>query len=83
MSALDKAKNAAEDLGGKAKETVGKATDDKSLQAEGAVDQAIAHAKDVGEKVEDTIKDVAEKVEDVIKDVSGKVEEAVKGVFNK
>jgi uncharacterized protein YjbJ (UPF0337 family) len=35
MSAVDKAKNTVEDLGGKAKEAAGKVTGDRSTQAEG------------------------------------------------
>jgi len=35
MSGVDKAKNAVEDAGGKAKEAVGKATGDHSTEAEG------------------------------------------------
>ncbi|MCU1528637.1 MAG: CsbD family protein, partial [Frondihabitans sp.] len=45
MSAADKIKNAAEDLTGKAKETVGKATDNDKLEAEGRADQAKAAVK--------------------------------------
>lgn len=36
MSAVDKAKNKAEELAGKAKEKIGQATDDSDLEAEGA-----------------------------------------------
>jgi uncharacterized protein YjbJ (UPF0337 family) len=56
MSAIDKAKNAVEDLGGKAKETVGKATGDKSTENEGKGDQAKSDIKDAGEKVKDAFK---------------------------
>ena len=56
MSALDKAKNAVEDLGGKAKEAVGKATGDKSTENEGKGDQAKSDLKDAGEKVKDAFK---------------------------
>lgn len=57
MSTEDKIKNAAQDLGGKAKEAVGKAVGNERLQAEGKADQAKAAVKD---KVED-VKDVFEK----------------------
>jgi uncharacterized protein YjbJ (UPF0337 family) len=56
MSALDKAKNKVDDLGGHAKEASGKATGDKSTENEGKVDQAKASLKDAGEKVKDAFK---------------------------
>ena len=56
MSALDKAKNKVEDLGGQAKEASGKATGDKSTENEGKVDQVKANLKDAGEKVKDAFK---------------------------
>lgn len=56
MSALDKAKNAVEDVTGKAKETLGKATGDKSTENEGKGDQAKSDLKDAGEKVKDAFK---------------------------
>ena len=57
MSDLDKAKNKAEELGGKAKEGIGKATGDDSLEAEGNVDQTKGNLKQAGEKVKDAFKD--------------------------
>lgn len=56
MSALDKAKNKIEDLGGKAKEAVGHATGDESTKNEGKGDQAKSDVKDAGEKVKDAFK---------------------------
>jgi uncharacterized protein YjbJ (UPF0337 family) len=56
MSALDKAKNAIEDLEGKAKEALGKVSGDKDTEAEGKGDQAKADIKDAGEKVKDAFK---------------------------
>lgn len=56
MSALDKAKNKVEDLGGQAKEASGKVTGDKSTENEGKVDQVKANLKDAGEKVKDAFK---------------------------
>lgn len=56
MSALDKAKNKVEDLGGQAKEAGGKATGDKSTENEGKADQVKANLKDAGEKVKDAFK---------------------------
>lgn len=56
MSAQDKVKNKIEDLGGKAKEAVGKVTGDKSTENEGRGDQAKSSLKDAGEKVKDAFK---------------------------
>ncbi|MHA7650001.1 CsbD family protein [Mycobacterium sp. ML4] len=56
MSAEDKVKNKIEDLGGKAKETVGKASGDRSTENEGRFDQAKSSLKDAGEKVKDAFK---------------------------
>ncbi len=56
MSAEDKIKNAAQDLGGKAKEAAGKAVGNESLQAEGKTDQAKAAVKDKVEDVKDVFK---------------------------
>ncbi|GAA4117051.1 hypothetical protein GCM10022215_17280 [Nocardioides fonticola] len=54
MGLADKAKNAAQDALGKAKEVVGDLTDDKELQAEGKADQAESSVKKVGENIKDT-----------------------------
>lgn len=56
MGLGDKISNAAEDLGGKAKEAAGNATDNDRLKAEGQADQVKADAKKVGESVKDEIK---------------------------
>lgn len=56
MSATDKAKNKIEDLGGKAKEAVGKVTGDRQTENEGRGDQAKSSLKDAGEKVKDAFK---------------------------
>jgi uncharacterized protein YjbJ (UPF0337 family) len=56
MGGDDKMKNAAEDLGGKAKEAVGKVTDNERLEAEGKADQAKADLKQAGENVKDAFK---------------------------
>ena len=45
-----------ENLLGKAKESLGDATDNKDLQAEGKGDQSKADLKDAGEKVKDAFK---------------------------
>jgi uncharacterized protein YjbJ (UPF0337 family) len=57
MSADDKASNKIDDLGGKAKEAVGKVTGDDSTKNEGKLDQAKSSLKDAGEKVKDAFKD--------------------------
>ena len=56
MSANDKVSNKIDDLGGKAKEGLGKVTGDKNTQNEGKFDQAKSSLKDAGEKVKDAIK---------------------------
>ena len=56
MSFIDKAKNAAEDAIGKAKEVVGDATNNQDLEAEGKKDQGSAGVKKVGENIKDTFK---------------------------
>lgn len=56
MSATDKAKNAVEDVGGKAKEAVGRATGDTSTENEGKKDQSKADLKNAGENVKDAFK---------------------------
>jgi uncharacterized protein YjbJ (UPF0337 family) len=57
MATDDKLRNKGEDLKGKAKETIGRATDDEELEAQGRTDQAKSSLKDAGEKVKDAIKD--------------------------
>ena len=56
MSATDKFKNKAEELGGKGKEHTGRATGNQDLEAEGHVDQASGNLKQAGEKVKDVFK---------------------------
>ena len=56
MGMDDKTSNKAEDLGGKAKEAVGKATGDDELAAQGDRDQRKSSLKDAGEKVKDAFK---------------------------
>lgn len=56
MGAEDKLSNAAESVKGKAKERIGDATDDESMQAEGKADQTKADLKQAGEKVKDAFK---------------------------
>ncbi|GAB3999815.1 CsbD family protein [Nocardioides marmoraquaticus] len=56
MGLADKAKNAAEDLAGKAKEVIGDATNNDELKAEGKADQTKSSAKKAGENIKDTFK---------------------------
>ncbi|MBB2993641.1 uncharacterized protein YjbJ (UPF0337 family) [Mycolicibacterium iranicum] len=56
MSAEDKASNKVDDLGGKAKEGLGKLTGDKDTENEGKFDQAKSSIKDAGEKIKDAFK---------------------------
>ena len=56
MSAIDKIKNKLQAGVGQAKKSVGKATDDKSLQAEGTGDQVSGNLKQSGENVKDAFK---------------------------
>ena len=56
MGADDKARNMAEDAGGKAKEAAGKLTDDERLEGEGKADQVSADVKQTGEKIKDVFK---------------------------
>ncbi len=56
MGLDDKADNKAEDLGGKAKEAVGKLTGDDELKNQGKGDQAKSDIKDAGEKIKDAFK---------------------------
>jgi uncharacterized protein YjbJ (UPF0337 family) len=56
MSAEDKVNNAAQDLGGKAKEALGQVTNDDSKVAEGKADQTGADVKKAGENVKDAFK---------------------------
>ncbi|WP_029150567.1 CsbD family protein [Microbacterium indicum] len=56
MSAGDKIKAAAEKAAGHVKETVGKATDNDDLVAEGKADQAKGAVKETVEDVKDVFK---------------------------
>jgi uncharacterized protein YjbJ (UPF0337 family) len=57
MGMGDKIQHAGEEAAGKVKEGVGKATDDRSLEAEGKGDQAAANVKQAGDDAKDAIKD--------------------------
>ena len=53
MGDTDKIQHKAEELGGKAKEALGDATDNERLEAEGRNEQAKANLKQAGDKVKD------------------------------
>jgi uncharacterized protein YjbJ (UPF0337 family) len=56
MGTHDKVSNKIDDVAGKAKEAVGRATGDDDTRAEGKLDQAKSSLKDAGEKVKDAFK---------------------------
>ena len=56
MSTVDKAKDKAQAAKGHLKDAAGKATKDRSLQAEGKGDKAAGNLKQAGEKVKDAFK---------------------------
>ena len=56
MGTEDKLENAADEKIGEAKEAMGKATDDESLESEGKLDQTKADLKQAGEKVKDAFR---------------------------
>lgn len=62
MGLFDKAKDKAQELAGKGKQGVGKATDNESLEAEGHKDEAAGKLKGTGEDLKDK---AAEKFNDV------------------
>lgn len=56
MSTDDKIHNKGDDLRGKVKEGIGRATGDEELEAQGRGDQAAADLKQAGEKIKDVFK---------------------------
>ena len=56
MGQDDKTANKIEDIGGMAKEKIGSATGDESLERQGKTDQSKADLKQAGEKVKDAFK---------------------------
>ncbi len=56
MGLDDKIRNAGEEMAGKVKEGMGKASDDERLEAEGKGDQTSANLKQAGENVKDVFK---------------------------
>jgi uncharacterized protein YjbJ (UPF0337 family) len=58
MGLKDKAENKLDELKGQGKESVGRASDDRDLEAEGRADQTGAKVKNAGEHVKDAAGDV-------------------------
>ena len=56
MSSVDKVKNKAQEAKGHLKEAVGKATNDRTLQAKGKKDKVAGNVKQAGENVKDAFK---------------------------
>jgi uncharacterized protein YjbJ (UPF0337 family) len=56
MSGTDRLKNKVQKLGGRAKETIGRATGDRSLENRGMRDQFKSDVKDAGEMVRDAFR---------------------------
>lgn len=56
MSNEDKTNNKVEELGGKAKEALGNATNDNDLKAAGQKDQSKSNLKQAGENIKDAFK---------------------------
>jgi uncharacterized protein YjbJ (UPF0337 family) len=58
MGIADKASNKSQDIKGKAKEAVGKATNNPNLENQGKTDQTKAALKNLGENAKDTVSKV-------------------------
>jgi uncharacterized protein YjbJ (UPF0337 family) len=56
MSATNKLRNKLQRLGGRAKETIGRATGNRNLENRGVGDQVKSDIKDTGEKVKDAFR---------------------------
>jgi uncharacterized protein YjbJ (UPF0337 family) len=67
MSFSDRIDNKTDELGGKAKEAVGNATDDENLAQQGKNDQAKAGLRDAVDRTKDAVGDAAEKVKGAFK----------------
>jgi uncharacterized protein YjbJ (UPF0337 family) len=56
MATEDKFDNKVEELKGRGKETLGRATDDPDLEAEGRADRTKGNLKQAGEKIKDVFR---------------------------
>ena len=61
MGMDDKIRHGAEELKGKVKETLGDATDNERLEAEGKAEESKADLKQAGEHLKDARKDVTDR----------------------
>lgn len=61
MTDQDKARNKGEELRGKTKEGVGRATGDEGLERQGKTDQSKANLKQAGEKAKDAVKGLTDR----------------------
>ncbi|RNI19915.1 CsbD family protein [Flexivirga caeni] len=64
MGLTDKAKNAAQDMAGKAKHAAGSVTGNDDLKAEGKADQNESQLKSAGENVKDAGENIKETLTD-------------------
>jgi uncharacterized protein YjbJ (UPF0337 family) len=55
MSATNRVRNKLQKVGGRAKETIGRATGNRRLENRGVRDQVASDVKNVGERVKDTL----------------------------
>jgi uncharacterized protein YjbJ (UPF0337 family) len=56
MSTADKARNKVDQLRGKAKGAIGRATNDPELEAQGRAEERASHLKGAGEKLKDAFR---------------------------
>jgi uncharacterized protein YjbJ (UPF0337 family) len=56
MSTADKARNKVDQLRGKAKAAIGRATNDPELEAQGRAEERASHLKGAGEKLKDAFR---------------------------
>ena len=80
MGIGDKIGHKAEELGGKAKEAVGKMTGNEDLEASGRQDQAEADVHQAGDKLADAKDDAAQGLRDAKDEVSGAAHDAKENV---
>jgi uncharacterized protein YjbJ (UPF0337 family) len=76
MGIADKISHKAEELSGKAKETVGRMTGNEDLEAQGRADQAEADVQQAGDKMRDAKDDASEGLQDAKDDLSSAARDA-------
>ena len=62
MGIKDKVANAAAEVAGKAKKTIGRVADDPDLEARGAAEETVAKGKRIVEQVNDSAEQTATKI---------------------